>query len=116
MVQNLNLKQKGPGGKEFVSDGFFKIMDGYLQPSTATSAADAARAASELAPKSEEGMEDFLWTFWRDFIGVAEQIPYDHPAQDQLARVVRELSLLPDAGIKVWDVSRSLRLVPFATR
>jgi hypothetical protein len=109
MASHITIQQKAADGTQLVTSKFAAILEPYLQPTASTTAAEVAQAASKLAPTSENGLEDFLWTFWNDFIHTSEQIPYNHPAQDKLVQVVRELSLLPDNGLKVWDVSSQTR-------
>jgi hypothetical protein len=106
MAQNLALRMKTgqDGKKDPVSESIFEIIDDYLGPLSSQTAEDAAMAFDRLAPK--EGYDDmaaFLWSAWSGLVDMVEQIPYNHPAQDKLVRVLRELTLLPDT--KIGDVS-----------
>ncbi|KAJ3570320.1 hypothetical protein NPX13_g5767 [Xylaria arbuscula] len=80
----------------------FGTLNGYIQPASTTS---ASQAASSFAQGVRTYNEGFFWGFWRSVFDVAEQIPHDNPAQDKLAVFVRELTLVPETGDKVWEVS-----------
>ncbi|KAI0129047.1 hypothetical protein BJ170DRAFT_623816 [Xylariales sp. AK1849] len=105
MTQDIALQQKSRGEKEHISEGLFKIFDNYLKFSSTKTAVEVARYVAELAPEHEgEELEGFLWSVWGDLIQIAKQIPHDHPAQEKLVKVLRELVLLPETGIKTWDL------------
>ncbi|KAI1368229.1 hypothetical protein F5Y08DRAFT_11401 [Xylaria arbuscula] len=78
----------------------FGTLNGYIQPASTTS---ASQAASSFAQGVRTYNEGFFWGFWRSVFDVAEQIPHDNPAQDKLAVFVRELTLVPETGDKVWE-------------
>jgi hypothetical protein len=95
-----------------LNDAFFEIFRDYLEASTSVSAADAAQALDNLVPEDgekegeeevEEKVEAFIWDTWNNFFQTAQQIPYDHLAHDKLARVLRELALLPEGGKTRWQ-------------
>ncbi|KAI0593181.1 hypothetical protein F4775DRAFT_579296 [Biscogniauxia sp. FL1348] len=94
----------------------FGILGAYLQPCSRTSAFSAASAFAALPRTTLD--EEFLWGLWKDVIRVAEQLPHDHPAQDKLVLFLRELTLLPDTGVLVWDLPiwSSLPILPAALR
>lgn len=99
------LQQKTCRGKD-IGNGMFRIVQGYLELSDSGSAAEAARDIAWLASEKESHeLEGFLWSVWGDLISIVEQIPFDNPAQDKLVRLLRELTLLPDKGIRILDVS-----------
>ncbi|KAI2467807.1 hypothetical protein F4781DRAFT_400724 [Annulohypoxylon bovei var. microspora] len=107
MADEIELRQKDSRGKELVNQDVFDIFNDYLQLKSSVSAAQAAIAISQLLPElrgDEVTLDDvFFFKLWRSTIAIAEQIPYDHPAQDRLVRVMRELTLLPDTGITIWE-------------
>ncbi|KAI1101796.1 hypothetical protein F4804DRAFT_314912 [Jackrogersella minutella] len=107
MTDEIQLQQKDTKGKMLVDQAVFSIFNIFLQSGSSISAAQAAVAISKLAPEpsgDKKTLEDgFFFGLWRSIIGVAEQIPYDHPGQDKLVKVMRELTLLPDSGISVWE-------------
>ncbi|ORY67153.1 uncharacterized protein BCR38DRAFT_387532 [Pseudomassariella vexata] len=105
MDEKLILKPKAHPGDERVHETTFKILlDDYLQLGSSISAAAAAKSIDELAPKDDGKAEGFLWQLWAEFTAVAEQLPYDHLAQDKLVKLVRELTLLPDTAVQVWNM------------
>lgn len=109
MANAITLQQKTPEGKTLISEPVFNIFQAHLQPANNLSASQAALSLANLAPKPNDGektlSDGFFFELWNSVIGVAEQIPHDHPAQDSLVKVMRELTLLPDTGLTVWDVS-----------
>ncbi|OTA80958.1 hypothetical protein M434DRAFT_85860 [Hypoxylon sp. CO27-5] len=90
-----------------MSEAILNIFKDYLQSKSSVSAEQVAIDISRLAPDpngDEPPLDDrFFFELWENIIGIAEQIPYDHPALDKLVKVMRELTLLPDTGIKVWE-------------
>ncbi|KAI1497439.1 hypothetical protein F5X99DRAFT_396908 [Biscogniauxia marginata] len=104
MAQHVSLRQvrESPNRNDI-----FSILNEYLQPDNPTSAAKAAAAIAALPadPSDTEKTwdEGFFWNFWKDIIQVAEQLPHDHPGQDKIVAFLRELTLLPDTGVTVWD-------------
>ena len=108
-MANFTLQQNDAAGKEAISGDLFNIFSDFLNVESSTSAAKAAQAVSKLAPTLKDGsksLEDgFFFSLWKDVIRIAEQIPHDHPAMDKLVKFMRELTLLPDTGLQVWDVS-----------
>ncbi|RYP62184.1 hypothetical protein DL769_007425 [Monosporascus sp. CRB-8-3] len=101
------LKQTDARGKARISENVFNIFNDYLVPESSTTAAQAAVAVSKLVPDPADGSntlgDGFFFSLWDEIINVAVQIPYDHPAMDRLVKVMRELTLLPDTGLRVWD-------------
>ncbi|KAI0181245.1 hypothetical protein GGR52DRAFT_25391 [Hypoxylon sp. FL1284] len=92
-----------------IQDNVFGIFSAYLAPRSTVSAAQTAASIARLAPATSSGVdEEFFQDLWRSFIGAAEQIPHDDAAQDKLARVVRELTLIPAS---VWADLPQLGLV-----
>ncbi|KAI0406963.1 hypothetical protein F4802DRAFT_555159 [Xylaria palmicola] len=91
----LQQIQDDPGRKDL-----FGILNGYIQPESAT---PASKAAASFTHSVQATDEDFFRGFWADVFSVAEQIPHDSPAQDKLAALVRELTLVPETGDTVWE-------------
>lgn len=80
----------------------FGVLNKCIQPDSAT---PVSKAAASFAQDVKAQDEKFFWGFWNDVFSVAEQIPHDNPAQDKLAVFVRELTLTPETGDTVWEVS-----------
>lgn len=109
MASIFKLQQTYAKGGERISGEVFNIFNDYLKTEASTTAAQVAVAVSRLVPAPSDGSkkldDGFFFSFWKDVILVAEQIPHDHPAMDKVVRFMRELTLLPDPGLQVWDVS-----------
>ncbi|KAI0385487.1 hypothetical protein F5Y04DRAFT_245942 [Hypomontagnella monticulosa] len=107
MAYQIELQQKDSKGKVLIEESIFSAFDNYLQLGSTTPASKVAIAISKLAPEpsgDQKVLDDgFLFELWKSIIAVAEQIPYDHPALDKLVNVMKELILLPDTEITVWD-------------
>lgn len=100
----LQRESRNTQGGSRLSDGILEIFQDYLKPTTSVSAAEAARAVDELAPQGrKEEVDNFVWDTWGNFFQIAQQIPSESVAQCKLARVLRELSLLPDGGSAGWQ-------------
>ena len=108
-MASCTLQQKDSAGE--ISGDLFNILNDFLIAESSTSPAKAALAVSKLVPTpkdSSKTLDDgFFFSLWKDVIRVAEQIPHDHPAMDKLVKFMRELTLLPDTGLQVWDVSQA---------
>ncbi|KAI1425631.1 hypothetical protein F5Y12DRAFT_746869 [Xylaria sp. FL1777] len=91
----LRQVQEDPDRKDI-----FGVLNKYIQPESATS---ASQAASSFAQNTKTPNEGFFWGFWGDVFDVAQQIPHSNPAQDKLVSFVRELTLVPETGDKVWE-------------
>ncbi|KAI0112819.1 hypothetical protein F4776DRAFT_342846 [Hypoxylon sp. NC0597] len=107
MADDIELQEPHSRWGEVMSKAILNIFKDYLQSRSPVSAEQVALDISKLAPKpsgDEAPLNDrFFFELWENIIGIAEQIPYDHPALDKLVKVMRELTLLPDIGIKVWE-------------
>ncbi|RYP24295.1 hypothetical protein DL767_008627 [Monosporascus sp. MG133] len=101
------LKQTDAQGKARISANVFNIFNDYIVPESSATAPQAAVAVSKLVPAPTDGSntldDGFFFSLWNDIINIAVQIPHDHPAMDKLVKVMRELTLLPDTGLRVWD-------------
>lgn len=42
---------------------------------------------------------------WGAFEKIAKQIPFDHPATERLAQLVKSLTLLPPTTVTSWSVN-----------
>ncbi|KAI0518323.1 hypothetical protein F5B22DRAFT_645087 [Xylaria bambusicola] len=91
----LRQVQEDPNRKDI-----FGILNEFIQPESATS---ASQAATSFAQGVKTPNEEFFWGFWDSIFSTAEQIPHGNPAQDKLAVFVRELTLVPETGDKVWE-------------
>ncbi|KAI1753022.1 hypothetical protein F4782DRAFT_529747 [Xylaria castorea] len=78
----------------------FGILNDQLQPGTTVPLSQSATSFTQSVKKTDE---DFFWGFWSAIFDIAQQIPYDNPAQDKLVAFVRELTLVPETGDKVWE-------------
>ncbi|RWA11651.1 hypothetical protein EKO27_g3445 [Xylaria grammica] len=94
----LRQVQEDPNRKDL-----FGVLNNYIQPDSATSVSQATASFTKAISTPDEG---FFWGFWRDIFNVAEQIPHDNAAQDKLAAFIRELTLVPNTGDKIWEESR----------
>lgn len=108
-MASFTLQQNDVAGKEPISGDLFNIFSDFFTAESSTNPAQAAQAVSKLAPTPKDGSKSlddgFFFSLWKDVIRIAEQIPHDHPAMDKLVKFMRELTLLPDTGLQVWDVS-----------
>ncbi|KAI5864382.1 hypothetical protein GGS23DRAFT_596014 [Durotheca rogersii] len=107
MARQLELRANDAKGHTLVGLEVLGIFAPYLRPDSTASAASAASAISSFTlaqTDSGRSLDDgFLFGLWDSVVGVAEQVPHDHPAQDRVVSVLRELTLLPDTGVAVWD-------------
>ncbi|KAI0854774.1 hypothetical protein F4860DRAFT_507974 [Xylaria cubensis] len=78
----------------------FGILNKQLQPGNTVPVSQAATSFTQSVKKPDE---KFFWGFWNDIFDVAQQITYSNPAQDKLVQFVRELTLVPETGDKVWE-------------
>ncbi|KAI1311106.1 hypothetical protein F5Y03DRAFT_321422 [Xylaria venustula] len=78
----------------------FGILNEYIQPESTTTVSQAATSFTQTVKTPNEG---FFWGFWNSIFNIAQQIPHSDPAQDKLVLFVRELTLVPETGDKVWE-------------
>ncbi|KAJ5425964.1 hypothetical protein N7465_001034 [Penicillium sp. CMV-2018d] len=86
---------------------YFMILNNSLQPDSQVSAAEAAAGINELTPMNreangEEAEEPESWCleFWGTINELVKQIPHDHPSQDKMVEIIKELIALP--GVEVF--------------
>jgi hypothetical protein len=85
----LDLQLEGPYG-HVVTDKTFAILRDYLQPNSAMTLSSAEKSILDLLPNDDQYATDVL-TFGEVCIEVVEQIPYYHPSQIKLARLLEHL-------------------------
>jgi hypothetical protein len=102
------LNKKDCTGRQVVSDDVFFTFIDYFQLDGPTSASECALAIAKLAPGPHHGSntlgrlgDGHFYTLWSEVFAIAEQIPHDHPAMDKLVTFMRELTLLPETGLRV---------------
>ncbi|KAF8850064.1 hypothetical protein BDZ45DRAFT_633469 [Acephala macrosclerotiorum] len=118
MMKQLALRLKSLEDEDpwIIEQKTFEIMDDYLQPDSATSAARAASAIDDLIPTKRElvdgekveSAESFLLETWGTFIEIAKQIPDSHPSQLRLAQLIKALTQLPPAAVTVWKTEKKI--------
>ena len=92
-----------------IEEKYFAIINDCLQPGSQLSAAEAAAGINKLTPMSREadGEEaeeptSFLLEFWGTISRITRQIPHDHPAQDKMIEILKELQALPVVEVPVY--------------
>lgn len=92
----------------------FEIIVEYLDPEKEMSPRSAAIRIDSLTPWNQERLkvalvyknaDMLLVEAWGFFIGIAKQIPYNHPAQGQLVDLVVELANMPYVKDEAGKVS-----------
>ncbi|KAI0445737.1 hypothetical protein F4803DRAFT_507137 [Xylaria telfairii] len=81
-------------------EDIFKILHNQLAAENTVSLSEAVTRFTQSVKKLDE---DFFWGFWENIFSVAEQIPHSHHSQDTLVAFVRELTLVPETGEKIWE-------------
>ncbi|KAJ5345740.1 Protein of unknown function DUF3632 [Penicillium brevicompactum] len=89
---------------------YFAIINDFLQPGSHLSAAEAAAGINELTPMNREAKGEkaeepisFLLEFWGTISKLARQIPHDHPAQDKMIEILKELQALPVVKVPISE-------------
>lgn len=84
------------------------ILNNSLQPDSQLSAPEAAAGINELTPmkreangKEAEEPESRCLEFWRTISELVKQIPHDHPSQDKMVEIIKELKALPEVEVFV---------------
>ncbi|KAH8166418.1 hypothetical protein CIB48_g1821 [Xylaria polymorpha] len=81
-------------------EDIFKILHNHLQPGNTVCISQSAILFTQSVKRLDE---DFFWGFWDDIFSIAEQIPHSHHGQDTLVAFMRELTLVPETGEKIWE-------------
>ncbi|KAF2636432.1 hypothetical protein P280DRAFT_459804 [Massarina eburnea CBS 473.64] len=95
MALHLTLADPEPWA---IEQQIFNLLSSYLQPTSTTPSADAARSFDALLPdhraddgSDKESTRDFLWNAWEAVHKIAQQIPDDHSAHERLAQFLLAL-------------------------
>ena len=86
-----------------IGRSMFEILNNVIQPTSTLTVTTAASGLDRLFPlhdarahmEQKEEPEAFLEELWGLVFDVAEQIPYNSPAQDTLAKLVKTLQAHP---------------------
>lgn len=73
----------------YSDDKVFIILRDFLQPSSSLSLKSTVEAIIDLLP--DNALSNEVWSFGSVCFELAEQIPYYHPSQQKLARLLEEL-------------------------
>ena len=90
----------------------FDIVAAYLQLDSSASATETAASLDALTPlkrqlsegEKAEQLESFLLEFWETYVVIVRQVPHDHPSQERLVELVKELSRQPTALTEVRTI------------
>ncbi|KAL3476732.1 hypothetical protein BJX99DRAFT_258066 [Aspergillus californicus] len=88
----IKQKKKPVVFSMWTEDKLFPILNDFLQPDTTRSLDETFKAIMDLLPQSTSVDTD-VWAAGTVILELAEQIPYSHPSQLKLARLVDTLSL-----------------------
>ncbi|CAI7633617.1 unnamed protein product [Penicillium glandicola] len=104
---NIRLASLEDDDPWVVEQKYFMILNDSLQPDSQVSPAEAAAGISKLTPMNreangEEAEEPESWCleFWATINEIVKQIPHDHPSQDKMVEIIKELKALP--GVEVF--------------
>ncbi|KAJ5740908.1 hypothetical protein N7493_000780 [Penicillium malachiteum] len=95
----------------------FDIVTDFLQPDSQMTVAKAAFQINELTPmkqeaRGEEGEieepQSYLREMWAFLSIICKQIPHEHPSQDKLVSLIRELKLLPSEEFTIGRTGKAL--------
>lgn len=111
-TSSLSLRLKYNDDPWHIEQETFTILNFYLQLKSAITAATAVAALDVHSPMKREAQpgeevevaESFLMETYSTFIGIARQIPHDHPSQDRLVELIKALTELPPTEVVVWEV------------
>lgn len=95
----LSLRDSDPW---IVAKRAFHLISDYVQPDSPISPGQVAQQLNNLSPgqralqDGEEAEEpaSFLLEFWETLVSIARQIPFDHPSQERLVKLVVSLDRL----------------------
>lgn len=87
----------------------FDIIAAYLQPDSSASATETAASLDALTllkrqlseGEKAEQLGSFLLEFWETYVVIVRQVPHDHPSQERLVELAKELDCQPTASTEV---------------
>jgi hypothetical protein len=79
---------------EYSQEKVFQVLNDYLQPDTKMSLDSAVHSILALLPEKEP-LSTEVWSVGEVVLQLAEQIPYHHPSQIKLARLMEGLTRSP---------------------
>lgn len=113
----LKLKDLDPW---IVAKQAFDLISAYVQPDSLVSPGQVAAQLNSLTPgqrvlqEREEAEEpaSFLLEFWELLVSIARQVPYDHPSQERLVKLVGGLDeLSPESDEAIVSLRHTPRAV-----
>ncbi|KAG8165961.1 hypothetical protein KVR01_004513 [Diaporthe batatas] len=95
----LSLRDSDPWA---VAKQAFDLISDYVQPDSSVSPGDIAQQLNSLTPgqrvlqdgENAEEPVSFLLEFWETLVCIARQIPYDHPSQERMVKLMASLDEL----------------------
>lgn len=95
MSLNLTIDDYDENSQE-VDQRAFRILRDFLQPDSAMSLSTAYSSLLQILPDPEDDLkEEAIRDLADEFIDLASQIPYSHPAQMKLARTLQYMASSP---------------------
>jgi hypothetical protein len=82
------------GTTDYSEEKVFEILNDYLQPDTTSSLHSAVHSILALLPENAP-LSTEVWNVGEVVLHLAKQIPYHHPSQIKLARIMEELTCSP---------------------
>ncbi|KAJ6036083.1 hypothetical protein N7540_000362 [Penicillium herquei] len=112
---NFRLRSLEDDDPWLIEQKNFAIINDFLQPDSHMSLAEAAFQINELTPmkrmaRCEEDVEEpesYLREIWAFLTIICKQIPHQHPSQDKLVSLIRELTLLLSEEFTVWKTTKA---------
>ncbi|KAJ5710073.1 hypothetical protein N7493_009665 [Penicillium malachiteum] len=113
---NLRIESLEDDDPWIIEQKNFNILNDFLQPDSKISSKEAAYQINEFTPmkreargeKDVEHPESYLFEVWCFFIEISKQIPHDHPSQDKLVSLIKNLKSLPSIGVQIWGPKESM--------
>ena len=97
-MSSLDLKIEGPEGA--FGNEIFHLLRRFLQVEKAVTMESTAHSILALLPENGSRSTD-VWIFGEICIELAEQIPYHHPSQLKLVRLLEDLGMSTKLGLTV---------------
>jgi hypothetical protein len=88
---------------EYSQEKVFQILNDYLRPDTKTSLDSVVHSILALLPEKEP-LSTAVWSVGEVVLQLAEQIPYHHPSQIKLARLMEELTRSPKFATELSEL------------